>query len=454
MSIALRRPAARLLVVCAAAALALAGAAWPAPSAHASGGVDVFVGYADTARPLTPRFPTPWDGSPGITFEGCKGSCTFDAGAVRIVNNSGSPVRIDSVAVKISTCTFSMWAPASIAAGGQLIVTQTASGGSDGCASDGTMDTSDVGTGGSDYAGNCTHDGLYPQVDVSIDGSVSTFTDTGQVLNTGGFDLASCPSVTNESTQWTPIGSAPCAGSDLTLAPPGQHQDIGTDAKVTATYVNSCGDPLQGAAVDFRVTSGPDAGTTGTGATGASGQATFSYPGAAAGTDVVQASITNLAGTIPSNTVQVIWDGPITAQGGQSFTRTEPAAVHGTVASFSDPDPGAQPADYAASIRWGDGTPASAGTISGPAGGPFTVTGAHTYSDEGSYTITVTIIDTDNAANSTTVTDIASANDASLNASGISPAPVSGQSFSGPVASFTDANATTSSTADFTATIT
>jgi hypothetical protein len=445
----------RLLVACAAATLGLAGSAWPAPLARASGGgVDVFVGYADTARPHPKFFPTPWDGDPGVTFEGCTGNCVFDAGAVRIVNNSGSPVRIDSVAVKISTCTFSMWAPASIAPGGQLIVTQTASGGSDGCASDGTMDTSDVGPGGSDYAGNCTPDGLFPQVAVSIDGTVSTFTDN-QVLNTGGRDLADCPPMTNESTQWTPIGHVACAGSELTLAPASQHQDTGTDAKVTATFVNSCGDPLQGAAVDFGVTAGPDAGRTGTGVTGADGRAAFSYPGNASGIDTVQASITNPAGVIPSNTVQVIWDRPIAAQGGQSFTGIEPAAVQGTVATFTDPDPGAQPADYTAAVGWGDGSPASAGTISGPPGGPFTITGSHTYSDEGSYTITVTITDTDNPANTATVTDTdtATITDASLTASGISPAPISGQSYGGPVATFTDANAATSSTADFTATI-
>jgi hypothetical protein len=453
MLVNLRLRAIRVVAAAAAAALATIGVVSMASPAHAAGGVEVSVGYADTARAAARNFPTPWDGGAGVTFEGCTGNCTFDAGAVRVVNNSASPVRIDSVAIKISTCTFSMWAPANIAPGGQLIVTQTANGTGNGCATDGTMDTSDVGPDGSPYAGDCTHDGIIPQVDVSIDGSVSTFSDSGQVLNTGGFDLASCPPGTNESTQWTPVGSAPCAGSQLVLTPPSQHQDVGASATVTASYTNSCGDPLQGATVDFDVTSGPNAGTTGTGVTGPDGNATFSYPGSSPGTDTVVASITNPAGTIPSNSVQVIWDQAITAQGGFSFTGTEPAAISGTVATFTDPDPGAQAGDYTASIQWGDGSAASAGTVSGPQGGPFSVTGSHSYGDEGSYTITVTITDTDNAANSATVTDAASVGDASLSASGITPAPVSGQAFNGPVATFTDANATTSSTADFTATI-
>jgi hypothetical protein len=357
MSVILKSVAARLTAVSAAAALAMIAVAAIASPAHASSGVDVYVGYADNARAAAKNFPTPWDGSPGVTFEGCTGNCTFDAGAVRIVNNSGSPVRIDSVAIKISSCTFSMWAAASIAPGDQLIVTQTASGASDGCATDGTMDTSDVGPSGERYAGDCIPDHLIPEVDVSIDGTVSAFSDSGQVLNTGGYDLALCPSTTNESTQWTPVGSAPCAGSALTLAPPSQHQDAGTEAKVTATYTNSCGDPLQGTAVDFAVASGPDAGTAGSGVTNASGQATFTYQGSAAGTDTVHASITNPAGSIPSNNVQVIWDQAITAHGGHAFTDTEPAAISATLASFTDPDPSAQGSEYSATIRWGMAVP-------------------------------------------------------------------------------------------------
>lgn len=434
------------------ATLAMTGQLWTAAAAQAAGGVDVFVGYADDLRANPANFPTPWDGSPNVTFEGCTGNCSFDAGAVRVVNNSASPVSIDSVTVKISTCTFSMWPSANLAAGAQLIVTQTVSGASNGCASDGTMDSSDIGPGGSGYAGNCTPDGVIPEVDVSIDGQVSTFSDSGQVLNTGGFDLASCPNGTNESTQWTPVGNAPCAGSSLTLAPPSQHQDVNGTATVTATFTNSCGNPLQGASIDFNVTAGPNAGATGAATTDTSGNATFGYSSGTAGTDTVKASTSNPAGTILSNDVQVTWDAAIAAQGGQSFTGTEPAAVSGMLATFTDPDPNAAAAEYSASVDWGDGS-TTAGAVSGPGGGPFTVSGSHTYADEGSYPITVTITDTDNASNTATVTDSAIVSDAGLSAAGISPSPVSPQSFSGPVATFTDANATTSSSSDFSATI-
>jgi alpha-tubulin suppressor-like RCC1 family protein len=104
-----------------------------------------------------------------------------------------------------------------------------------------------------------------------------------------------------------------CAGSQLALAPALQHRNAGTDATVTATYANSCGDPLAGATVAFTVSSGPDAGVAGTGVTDASGQATFSYQGNAAGADTVGASVTSPAGAISSNSVQVVWDQVIPA---------------------------------------------------------------------------------------------------------------------------------------------
>ena len=55
---------------------------------------------------------------------------------------------------------------------------------------------------------------------------------------------------------------------------------------------------------------------------------------------------------------------------------------------------------FTATIVWGDATPPSAGVIA-PSGGGFDVSGTHTYAEDGSYTVTVTITDT---ADNTSVT--------------------------------------------------
>ena len=58
-------------------------------------------------------------------------------------------------------------------------------------------------------------------------------------------------------------------------------------------------------------------------------------------------------------------------------------AFNDAVASFTDANPGATTADFTATIDWGDAT-TSAGTVSGPTGGPFTVSGRPVrYREEG-----------------------------------------------------------------------
>ncbi len=272
-------------------------------------GSEVYVGYADSSRGTAANFPTPWSGSPNTIFHGCPSTavCVFDAGAVRVVNNSGSPIIVNSVTITVGPCTYTDPVPAALLPGWQLIVTQVSTFAAATCGPDTVfLDTSDVGPFGVPYGG-CTNDGIVPTVTVTINGIPTTYSDTGQVLNTGGVDKANCPPGTNESTQWTLIGSAPCVGSNLTLAPPTQSHPVGTTATVTATFTNSCNQPLSNTVVTFRVISGPHTGVTGTGVTDASGRATFTYPGVLPGTDTVQATVTNPAGTITSNTVTVIW---------------------------------------------------------------------------------------------------------------------------------------------------
>jgi hypothetical protein len=142
-------------------------------------------------------------------------------------------------------------------------------------------------------------------------------------------------------------------------------------------------------------------------------------------------------------------DEQITASG-TSISATEGHPFSGTVATFTDPDPNSTAAEYTAAVDWGDTSAPTQGVVSGPMGGPFTVTGSHTYTEEGSYDVTVTITDVDTPSNSATARSSATVADAALTAAGLSL--VSGPTYAGPVATFTDANSF-STAADFTATI-
>jgi hypothetical protein len=301
-----------------------------ATSSASAAGVEVWVGYADTVRADPANFPTPFTGAGIQTFSRaeCKSqtSTECDSGAVRIVNNSPSSVTVNSVVVGMSTCTMDLW-PHNVVvpAGGQMVMADTSGAVPAGCpnvASGFQFDTSDIGPNGTNWSFNCAQSGIIPSVTTTIDGVTTTANDSGQVLNTGGVDKAACPGVpggglANESTQWTLIGTQPCAGATLSLAPATQTHRVGETASVTATLANGCGQGLQGASVKFGVDfSGPNTGKTGTATTDSSGHASFSYVGTGGvGTDGVIAQVTNPAGTINSNIVTVKWTAPITYTG-------------------------------------------------------------------------------------------------------------------------------------------
>jgi hypothetical protein len=284
----------------------------PATTASAApAGVDIWVGYADTLRGTSANFPTPWAADPGVIFQSRPDQChqgqnNCDSSAIRLTNNSGSPVTVNSVVVKFSTCIFDSWTHnVSVPAGGQLILADMGGAGATGCPNGGIFDGSDIGANGT--VANCTPSGVIPQVQATIDGTLVTANDTGQVMNTGGVDRALCVTP-NESIVWTKIGNAPCAGSALTLTPTSQTHAIGETAILTATFKNGCGDPLSGAAVQFGDLAGPNAGLVGHATTSSGGTATFSYTSTKAGTDVWQAFVQNPAGFIASNGATVTWN--------------------------------------------------------------------------------------------------------------------------------------------------
>jgi hypothetical protein len=134
------------------------------------------------------------------------------------------------------------------------------------------------------------------------------------------------------------------------------------------------------------------------------------------------------------------------------FTAAEGTAFNGAVATFEDDNSAATPADFTATIDWGDASPTTAGTIFASSAA-FTVIGQHTYADEGSFTVTVTISDVSPGTGTATATDTATVTESdSLSGTGVSFAALAGTSFTTTVANFTD-TFTGNVPGDFTATI-
>src|SRR3989454_3308353 len=169
--------------------------------------ITVQVGYADNLRP-SPFFPIPWDGDPNVIFLGGRGQ-TFDAGAIRIINNGPTNVTIDHVTVDLPAppgacgggplgcrpASFDIWTgPNVIQAGNSLILTQT---------SGQNSDTSDYGfkpCGTSAAFGEES----FPRIFITINGITTEYDDSAHVIDTGAFDLA-C--IGNESLQWRSIST-------------------------------------------------------------------------------------------------------------------------------------------------------------------------------------------------------------------------------------------------------
>jgi hypothetical protein len=91
---------------------------------------------------------------------------------------------------------------------------------------------------------------------------------------------------------------------------------------------------------------------------------------------------------------------------GATVTGSEDVPLTGRVASFTNSDPNVPLSDYSATIAWGDGTSSPADgiavTITPNATGGFDVTGSHTYTEGGSYTTTVTVIQAGGGTSSAT----------------------------------------------------
>jgi FG-GAP-like repeat len=208
-------------------------------------------------------------------------------------------------------------------------------------------------------------------------------------------------------------------------------------------------------ATDFTTAIDWGDGTTSAGSVSGSG-GSFTVKGShtytAGGNDILKVTVTDDApGTASaSNTAAAT----INFAGQMKLTSaTEGTALPNVtpVATFSDSNGGDTTSSFTASIEWGDGS-TSPGTVSGGAG-TFTVSGGHTYADEGNDTAKVVLTHTADGATSTVSGSVAVAEGDSLTGHPVSFTTHAHQAFSGTVATFDDTTYAANVPGDFTATI-
>lgn len=198
------------------------------PSMAKADGFTVFVGYADNLR-ASGFFPAPWLGGSNVVSQTPTGQ-SLDTGAVRIDNTGGTTLTITGFKVTFNggAQVFNFWNPLVLNPGQVGIFTQTGSY---------NFDTSDFGMfgglppvslyptiAGNNAIGGCSSTAAIlaastfaaacaahaPVVSFIVNGNPFSATDSGQILDTGGWDFVNngfFGEDGNESINWNEIGS-------------------------------------------------------------------------------------------------------------------------------------------------------------------------------------------------------------------------------------------------------
>jgi len=190
------------------------------------------------------------------------------------------------------------------------------------------------------------------------------------------------------------VGGA--AVGDIALTPATATNPVGTSHTVEATAKEG-GVVQVGKTVTFTVLSGPHAGTTGTAVTDSAGKASFSYTGTSPGTDVIEASFLDSAGAVQrSNRVTKEWiavvNKPPVVDAGGPYAGSEGSAIAIT-GSATDPESDPLSTTWTAT----PGVGVDAGATCSFAGATALVTTV-TCTDDGPYTLTLTVSDGINPA--------------------------------------------------------
>jgi len=209
-----------------------------APTYVRASSLSVSVGYADNLR-ASGFFPTPWLGAANIVSQSPAGQ-TFDSGAIRIDNTGATPINITSFQVFFpnTSFTFTLWNPLTIGVGQSGIFAQNNF-------VDTQFDTSDFGVfgglppanlepnnadgnGNTSLIGGCssspafmtpaqlaTCNAAIPVISFFADGTPLSFSDTGHILDTGGWDFVNNGAFGedgNESINWNVVGTTALRG--------------------------------------------------------------------------------------------------------------------------------------------------------------------------------------------------------------------------------------------------
>src|SRR5208283_3548051 len=407
------------------------------------------------------------DGSPTTTgtVSGGNGS-PFTVSGTHTYTATGT----DTVAVTLSddppgTATATADSTATVS-GQQLVGHVTLSAATEGTALPGTTTVAiftDTNT--SDTAGNFTAtidwgDGTTTTGTVS--GSNRAFAVAGghTYADEGSDPLSVTIADTLNSATTSPSGTVTVAEGDTLAANP-------------ITFAASVGQPFTGTVASFTDPTYPnnvasdftatidwgDGSPTTTGTVSGGNGSPFTVSGThtytATGTDTVAVTLSD----DPPGTATATADSTATVSGQQLVghvtlsAATEGTALPGTttVAIFTDTNTSDTAGNFTATIDWGDGT-TTTGTVSG-SNRAFAVAGGHTYADEGSDPLSVTIADTLNSATTSPSGTVTVAEGDTLAANPITFAASVGQPFTGTVASFTDPTYPNNVASDFTATI-
>ena len=260
--------------------------------------------------------------------------------------------------------------------------------------------------------------------------------------------VADVGGATTSATGTALVEDAPLTAGKLTIGP--------AVAGVTAaplTFGFTDANPA-GTVSDFSATidwgdTTTSAGTISANGTGFSVAASHTY--AHPGTFTVVVTVDDVGGSSTSATGQAtVAASPLTAGALTVTDGVEGVTPAQLTFGFTDANPAATAADYTATVDWGD-TTSSPGAVTAAPGGGFSVATSHTYADEGTYTVVVTV--TSAGGSTTSATGHATVADAPLTAgtltigNGVQNATPALLTFN-----FTDANPG-GAAADFTASI-